>query len=515
MGAVSAVAAAPAPVWLGIDVGTTGAKVVLTGLDGVAVDSGSRRYPRIVAPDGDPLGVEQDAGLWWDAVAGLLRELVAGRVVRGIAVTSQAPSFVPVDAAGDPVGNALLWADRRAQTEAREIAAVLPPGDALATPADSFFGTAKLLWWTRNRPEMLEKARSVLAANAFVVRKLTGESTLDESTATMMQGFRAGAFLPATTALGVPVALLPAVTPCTEIVGTVSDGAAAETSLTPGVAVAAGGIDAIGTALEAGVLEPGDPFAEMTGFSTVGMLAVATDTPAPGFIRCRSCFPGVDLVISAQVTTGAVLDWVVSLTGGDRSVLDAGPLLARRRPGAVRMVPSLAGERTTSWDPAARGHLTGFGLDTDPVDLVLAAMEGSALELAADVYQLSCAGFEIPLVRSTGGGSVNAAWLQIKADVLGRPVERPVAGSGAAQGAAYLAGLAVGDLAGPADVRAFGTAVTARHEPDPGHTAAYRCMVEELVAARPRFLAGPASAARQRPLSPQLVAAPIREVDHR
>lgn len=474
-----------APVWVGIDVGTTGAKVVLTGLDGVAVDSGSERYPRVVAPDGDPLGVEQDARLWWDAVAGLLRKLVAGRVVRGIAVTSQAPSLVPVDAAGDPVGNALLWADRRAQAEALDIAAVLPPEDPLATPADSYFGTAKLLWWARYRPEQLALTREVLTANAFIVRKLTGESTLDESSATMMQGFRAGMFPPALAALGVPVSLLPAVAPCADIVGTVSDVVAAQTFLAPGTPVAAGGIDAIGTALEAGVLEPGDPFAEMTGFSTVGMIAVPAGTPATGFIRCRSCFPGVDLVISAQVTTGAVLDWVVTLTGGDRSVLDAGALLALPRPGRVRMVPSLAGERTTSWNPAARGSLTGLSLDTDPVDVVLAAMEGSALELAADVRQLSCAGFDIPLVRSTGGGSVNRAWLQIKADVLGRPVERPTAGSGAAQGAAYLAGLAVGDLTGPADLRAFSTTVTARYEPDLTRTAAYRPALEELLASRP------------------------------
>lgn len=477
--------AAAAPVWVGVDVGTTGAKVVLTGLDGVAVGSGSTRYPRVVAPDGNPLGVEQDARLWWHAVAGLLRSLVDGREVRGVAVTSQAPTFVPVDAAGEPVGPALLWADRRAQAEAREIAAALPAGDLLATPADSYFGTAKLLWWARHRPEVLDRAAKVLAANAFIVRKLTGEPTLDESTATMLQGFRAGGFRPALEELGVPLDLLPAVARCTDIVGSVTSAAAAETSLALGVPVAAGGIDAIGTALEAGVLEPGDPFAEMTGFSTVGMIAVPAGTPAPGFIRCRSCFPGIDLVISAQVTTGAVLDWVVALTGGDAAVLDESPLLARPRPGSVRMVPSLAGERTTSWDPTARGRLTGLGLDTGPVDLVLAAMEGAALELAADVDQLTAAGFDIPLIRSTGGGSVNDAWLQIKADVLGRPVERPVAGSGAAQGAAYLAGLAVGDLTGPADVRAFSATVTARHQPDPARTAAYRPLLQELLAGRP------------------------------
>lgn len=465
------------PVWVGVDVGTTGAKVVVTGIDGQAVWSGSDRYPRVVAPQGDVAGMEQDASLWWSSVAGLLRSMPTHFAVRAVAVTSQAPSLVLVDTDGAAIGPALLWADRRAQAEAIEIGALLAaedPCDPLATPTDSYFGTAKLLWWARHRPTTLDVAAGVLATNGYVVRQLTGLSSLDLSTATMLQGYGARGFSPALAAGGVPTGLFPPVAPCTSVVGEVTSRAAGLTGLPIGTPVAAGAIDAVGTALEAGVLEPGDPFAEMTGFSTVGMIAVPAGTPAPGFIRCGHCFPGTDLVISAQVTSGAVLDWIIALTGGDRSVLDAPALLARSRPASVRMVPSLAGERTPTWNASARGEFSGLALDTDAVDLVLAAMEGTALALAVDLDGLAAHGLHIPLIRSTGGGSVNEAWLQIKADSTGRPVERPVAGSGAAQGAAYLAGLTVGDLQGPAQVRAFSTEVSGRYLPDPARAAAYR-----------------------------------------
>ncbi|MET3806249.1 xylulokinase [Nakamurella sp. UYEF19] len=465
------------PVWVGIDVGTTGAKVVVTGLDGQALWSGSDRYPRIVAPQGDVAGMEQDASLWWSAVAGLLRSMPPDLAVRAVAATSQAPSLVLVDAAGRAIGPALLWADRRAQAEAIEIDALLTavhPDDPLATPADSYFGTAKLLWWARYRPALLEAATGVLATNGYVVRQLTGVGSLDLSTATMLQGHGSQGFSPVLSAAGVPTGLLPPVSPCTTLVGEVTAQAAALTGLPVGTPVAAGAIDAVGTALEAGVLEPGDPFAEMTGFSTVGMVAVPAGTPAQGFIRCRHCFVDTDLVISAQVTSGAVLDWIVALTGGDRTVLDPPALLARQRPAGVRMVPSLAGERTPTWNASARGEFSGLALDTDAVDLVLAAMEGTAMALAVDLDGLAANGLDIPLIRSTGGGSVNGAWLQIKADTTGRPVERPVSGSGAAQGAAYLAGLAVGDLEGADQVREFSAAVSGRYLPDPVRAAAYR-----------------------------------------
>lgn len=473
-------------VWAGIDVGTTGAKLVLVDRDGKAVASGVRRYRNTLGTRDEAAGVEQDAEDWWTAVVELLHELVLGHRVRAVAVTSQAPSFVGIDSAGAPVGPALLWADRRAQGEAMTLQQGLAAAriDPLDTPGDAYFGTGKLLWLARNRPDQLDKCRHVLSTNGFIVERLTGAACLDLSTATMLQGFHREGPDPLLAQLGVPVDLLPPVVASIDVAGVVTAAAAEMTGLPAGIPVAAGAIDAVGTALEAGALLPGDPFVEMTGFSTVGMVPTAAGLPAQGLIRSAHCFAGVDLLLTAQVTSGAVIDWLVALTGGDRAVLDPVRLRAVTRPGRVRMLTALAGERTPGWNPWIRGLIGGIGLDTTAADLLVAAMEGVAIALELDRRLLAEHGLPVHLVRSTGGGSANPVWLQIKADVLGLPVERPRASSGAAHGAALLAGLAVGDIDGPDEVRALTDGPTQHYRPDPVVHAGYRQRIAEIVTLR-------------------------------
>lgn len=423
---------------LGIDVGTSSTKVVVTDTAGHRL--ADRSIPYRTQTDG--AGAEQDALSWWSAVCSAASEISAGLDVRAVAVTSQAPTLVAVDADGEPTGLALTWLDRRATDEAEMIGRAAPQS---RNSADPFFGTAKLPWLERHRPEVLRDASHVLSANGFIVFRLTGIASLDDTTASLMQGFDEdlGDFGPDLRAAVPSLRYLPPIVAASDIVGEVTAAAAAATGIPAGTPVVAGGIDAIGSALEAGALAPGDPLVDMMGFSSVTMLAVPRGTAVPGFIHSRHCLPGVDLLITAQVTAGATIDWVNSLDAG-RDLRDVETLLARPRPGHVVMVPSLAGERTPGWNIAARGMLDGIELSTDGFDLMIAAMEGNAFALGRDLDVLREQGFALDHITSTGGGASSDAWLQIKADVLGVPVHRPATGHGAAHGAALLSGLATG-----------------------------------------------------------------------
>ncbi|GAA4066987.1 xylulokinase [Actinomadura miaoliensis] len=454
-----------ARVTVGVDIGTTGLKAVALDDRARVLRERTVRYPTRLAG----MGAEQDAEAWWRAACEALPEVVGGAEVTAVAVTCQAPTMVAVDAHGDPVGPALTWIDRRAMAEAHEIGELL--GTSRNGP-DPYHGTAKLLWWARQRPAELAKAEVVLHANGFLVRRLTGESSLDDSGACLMQGWDGG--WPAALAdAGVPVGMLPAAVPCRTIVGRVTPEAAALTGLPAGTPVAAGGIDAVGSALEAGVLRPGDPLTEMTGFSTVTVLAVPRGTAVPGLIHSRHCVDGVDLVLTAQVSTGAVVDWVRALTGEPPGLLDSGPLLERPRPTRLLAAPSFAGERTPSWDARVRGAVVGLDLGVDARDLLLAVFEGTAFALRADLDALEAAGHPVPSVLCTGGGAKSEAWLQVKADVLGREIQVPVTGHGAAVGAAMLAGLAVGVWSSPEDVRDLAVVPSRVHRPDPERAARY------------------------------------------
>lgn len=452
---------------LGIDVGTSSVKVVAVDLEGRRVSDASVRYPTSTSG----AAAEQDALAWWRATCEATRQVVAGRPVAAVAVTSQAPTLVPVDAAGEPTSPALTWLDRRAVAEAQRIAELVPHS---RNGADPYFGTAKLPWLEANRPEALEHAEHVLSANGFIVKRLSGVGVLDDTTAALMQGFddEASDFDAALRAAEPSLRFLPPIVPATEIVGSVTADAAAETGIPAGTPVVAGGIDSIGSAIEAGVLDLSDPIIDMTGFSSVTILPVPRGTHIPGFIHTRHCVPGIDLLITAQVTAGATIDWVNGLDPAVELRNDE-ILLQRERPSRLTMVTSLAGERTPTWNAHSRGIIDGIDLTTDGTEIMLAAMEGNARALAHDIETVRAAGFTIDRMLATGGGSSSRAWLQIKADVLDMPILRPASGHGAAQGAAVLAGMAIGAITSLAHVRALSEDIEATYTPDAERTAAY------------------------------------------
>ena len=452
---------------LGIDVGTSSVKVVATDLNGHLLADASVRYPTST----DGAAAEQDANLWWGAVREAAHGVIQGRGVAAVAVTSQAPTLVPVTESGTPTHPALTWLDRRATAEATRIAEIVPQS---RNGADPFFGTAKLPWLATHRPDALNECAWVLSANGYIAHKLCGVSALDDTTAALMQGFDddRNAFDETLLAAEPSLTLLPPIVPALQVIGEVTPQAEIETGIPAGTPVIAGGIDSIGSALEAGVLAVGDPLVDMSGFSSVTIMPVPRGTKVEGFIHTRHCIPDVDLLITAQVTAGATVDWVNGVTG-ETDLRDDSALLARTRPSRVTMVPSLAGERTPTWNQRSRGIIDGIDLSTDGTELMLAAMEGNAQALAQDIAVISRAGFSVDRIVSTGGGSSSRAWLQIKADVLGIQVDRPASGHGAAQGAAILAGLAIGAIDSLDTVRSLSAGIQASYHPDSLLTQSY------------------------------------------
>lgn len=453
---------------IGIDIGTTGLKAVAVGPGGGILREKTVRYPTRLAG----LGAEQDARAWWRAATEALPPVVGGEPVSGVAVTCQAPTLVCVDGDFEPLGAALTWIDRRARRESEEIADATRP---TRNPPDPYFATGKLLWLARNRPEEIGNARAVLGANGFLVGRLTGEPSFDETTAGLFQGWD-GDFDPALPDL-VPLGALPPVRPATEIAGGVTRAAAEATGLPEGTPVARGGIDAVGAALEAGIFGPGDGLVEMTGFSTVVVTAAARGTHVPGMIHTRHGLGDNDLVLAAMVTAGAVTEWGMRLTGfADPAAFDANAsekVAARGRPGRLLMVPALAGERTPTWDATARGAVVGIDLGADAADLALAVYEGTALGLGDNFARMEEVLGDLRPVRSVGGGAKSETWTQVKADVLGVPVTVPRLGHGAAAGAAMLAGMATGLWPDEEAARSLVAGEGRTFEPDPRMTARY------------------------------------------
>ena len=177
---------------LGIDIGTTNAKAALVGLDGKLVATAQRGYElHHVRPN----WVEQNPDDWWQAACISIREvLAAARAsaarIAGVAVSSEAPCLVLMDARGAAVRPAMLWMDRRAESEASAMSDTFGFSEIVSRTGnrpDAFFTAAKFRWLRSHEPESLAACRNTLLANGYVVFKLTGELTLDRSHASLLQ----------------------------------------------------------------------------------------------------------------------------------------------------------------------------------------------------------------------------------------------------------------------------------------------------------------------------------------
>ena len=111
----------------------------------------------------------------------------------------------------------------------------------------------------------------------------------------------------------------------------------------------------------------------------------------------------------------------------------------------VYFVPAFTGLGSPHWDPYARGTLIGLTRGTTRAHIARAALDGIAYQVA-DVLTAMQADAAIPIaeLRVDGGAAANDLLMQFQADLLGVPVVRPRQLESTAQGAAYLAGLAVG-----------------------------------------------------------------------
>jgi glycerol kinase len=113
--------------------------------------------------------------------------------------------------------------------------------------------------------------------------------------------------------------------------------------------------------------------------------------------------------------------------------------------GGVYFVPAFVGLGAPHWDSAARGVLSGITAATGRAHIVRAALESIAYQVRELVEAMEAdSGERLRELRVDGGAAVNNFLMQFQADILGRPIVRPVDIETTALGAAYLAGLATG-----------------------------------------------------------------------
>lgn len=455
------------------DLGTTGLKTALFDpADGRLLALAEREIP-VHRPS--PTWAEQRSEHWWEAVLStthaVLAAAPAGYQVAGIGLSSQRETVVPVDEAGEPLGPAVLWMDRRALAEAGDLALLLGAAEihqVTGMVAEPTFTAPKLLWLKDNQRDVYRQARWFLCPKDFLGMRLTGAPFLDPSMAsrTALYDTRRRAWWPAALeALDLSPERLAPVVPSAAPGGYLSEAAASALGLPAGIPVAAGGGDRCCEALGAAV--GGGRVMESTGTAT-NLSAVAErlgDRLPEGILVTAHVVDGW-LLEQGISTGGSVLKWLRdSVTGLPYAELDR--LAASSRPGAggLLLLPFFLGARATRWHPEARGVLFGLTLGHEKGDLARAVMEGVACEVRACLDVLAREGIPASELVSLGGGAASPLWRQIKADVTGRPVAALQTTHAASFGAMLLGAAAAGLISDPLAAARRMTLVAAQAEP--------------------------------------------------
>lgn len=417
--------------FLGIDLGTSGLKLVAVRDDGTVAAEAEAGY-EVDRPQ--PGFAEIDPNRWVDA----LESVLPAQSWTAVGLAGQMHGVVLVDAKGSAVRPAVLWPDRRADVQPWQ---ALPADmrQRLANPLTPGMAGPILCWLQEHEPDRIDMAQAALQPKDYVRARLGGAIVAERSdaSATLLWDVPGDQWASdVVDALGLPARLLPHVVSSSHVVGS---------ARLPGEpALVAGAGDTPAALLGAGGLAPGHVQVNLGSGAQI-LMGVEAPQPAPDPVT--HLYADADRAWYGMVALqngGLALDRARQWLG-----LSWDELFAAGSSNGVTVLPFLSGERGAVAGPDARGAWLGMSDTTTRADLARAAVEGMVFAVAEGVAVLAGS---VEQVRLTGGGARNPAVPQLLADALQARVNVVPERSASALGAAMLAATGVGvELPPPTD----------------------------------------------------------------
>lgn len=442
---------------LGIDVGTGGTRALLIDESGAVIASAIHEHQPFASPRSG--WAEQDPHDWWKACQGAVTKLlrdssIAASEIACIGLSGQMHGAVLLDSSNQVLRPALIWCDQRTAAECRYLNDTIGPQrlvELTSNPALTNFTLTKLLWVRTHEPEIWKRFHSFLLPKDYIRLCLTGVRAIDvaDASGTLLLDVAHRRWSDAMLqAVGLSPDCLPALYESQQIVGQVTESAAATTGLKAGTPVVAGAGDQAAGATGMGIVRPGDVSATI---GTSGVVFAASDAPVTDPLGRLHTFchaiPSRWHVMGVTQAAGLSLRWFRDNFAASAESYDQLSSEAAQVPpgaGGVLWAPYLMGERTPHLDPDARAALVGLAADHTRANVVRAILEGVAFSLKDTLTIFKELGIPVKAIRLGGGGARSPLWRQIQADVYGQAVETVQAEEGAAYGAALLAGVGAG-----------------------------------------------------------------------
>lgn len=426
-----------APLFLGIDVGTQGVRVVLIDAEGNIAGSSEEKFEL-----NNQSRIEQSPEGWWKSVFTSLKhllndskEIIDPGTIKAVSVTSTSGTVIPIDENHQPIHNAIMYSDNRSEEEGwicRRLA--LNYNSYGYTGFNSSSGLSKILWFNNSFPQKREKISKWIHATDFIIGKLSGVWGITDTANVLKTGYD----LHKNTwpeyifeDLNLKKSWFPKVVKPGQVIGKILPSLASEFSLPKNLLIVAGITDGCASQIASGAVNPGE------WNSTIGTTLVLKGVTRKEIIDPESRIynhkhPGEFWMPGGASNIGA--DWV------SRNFPDFADLELQSKeliPTGIMAYPlEQKGERFPFFAPNARGFIPE---NLTTLETFAACMEGVgyieryALEL---IEKLS--GEKVEAIFCAGGGSNSTTWLHIRSSILNLPLIKNKNVTGAT-GAAILA----------------------------------------------------------------------------
>jgi xylulokinase len=452
---------------VGIDIGSTNVKAVLFDQDCNVLASETQEYTTLIPKPG---WTEYQPEEWWDCAKNTLSRAIVNAGVNpqnlaGIGLSSLGCCPVPMDEEGNVVYNGIPWSDQRAQDEVNFL---------IEECKDQIYAACKntpttlnaiphLMWIKNQEPEIYKKIYKYSEPSGFLGQRFTGEFKLDYSFASSLDfGFDTNTLDWDETLInqmGLDIDKYPFLHRNDECLGTVTEKAAAETGIVPGIPVFSGGPDFTPSALGAGALRAGQGFVSMGSGANVITLTDNLEVASPYLISIfHAKGPGLRMLDGVQGSIGYSIRWFRDQLGGLEQeaaailnnnvsafdIITAGGLKTAPGAGGIIYLPYLFGKFHPILNPNAKGAFLGISPTTTRAQIIRAIMEGCTYDMYQSLKSSLDLGLDVDEIILTGGPSKSDLWCQIMADVTGRKIITVTAPEAAPFGDAMIAGVGSG-----------------------------------------------------------------------
>jgi len=456
----------------GLDVGTSGCKCTVMSAGGEILSSCFKEY-RVNRRVGTH---ETDATVIWKTAREVIREACteSPEPVDALAVTSFGEGVVLLDRTGKPLAPIMLYTDPRGQAQCALLNVELGERriyEMCGHRANAMYSLPKLMYIRETHRELFDQIRYCLPIHSYLVYRLCGAVVTDFSMAarTMMLDIRKLDWCDELLAVGGMVrSVLPQIVPPGTVAGEILLELARELGLPEKAKIVIGCHDQVAAAIGAGALRPG---IAVNGSGTVECITpVFNGIPPETGMMFKNGYAIVPVTSDLFVTyafiftSGVLLQWYCDhfVSHGRAEAAKSGKSLyeildgqIRPDPSGLLVLPHFAGAATPYMDSSAKGAIIGLSLEHDERDVYRALLEGIAYESRVNLKRLEQAGVYIESIRATGGGAKSEGWLQIKADILNKPIEMIETPEAGTVGSLMLAGIAVGVYANLEEAMAF------------------------------------------------------------